>query len=447
MSETIDRVICGDCIDVLRTLDAESVHCCVTSPPYWGLRSYISEGEEQKQHELGLEETPDAYVARMVDVFREVRRVLRDDGTCWVNLGDSFASNFSGGKGRKAGTVPYNAINDEDKPARTMPPGLKPKDLVGIPWRVAFALQADGWWLRSDIVWAKPNPMPESVRDRPTCAHEYLFLLTKSARYFFDQEAVREAHKIAYSADGKSVGGRPCKSAPPGTSGNPGAFNDGYTQNAQFPANPSGRNIRSVWTVATKPFSAKKHGFEDVDHFATYPPALIEPCVKAGTSERGACPACGAPHERVVEKRATLEQGRRSLGYGVSTDAGGDTTNGHGGSTLHHDVTSHTLDWRPTCDCDAGEPVPCRVLDPFFGAGTTGVVAATLGRSYTGIELNPQYVEIAEQRIADALAGGPESLAARVAYQQQEIQGQQAMDLFEEPDGSAREPCEEPGTR
>ena len=320
---TTQRIIPGDCIEGLRTLPHASVHCCVTSPPYWGLRDYGHDGQ------IGLEATPDAYVARMVEVFREVRRVLRDDGTLWLNLGDSYC----GGGGyapdapcnqRRAEGESWGAMNafsvregEARKKARPgyTPPGLKAKDLVGIPWRVAFALQADGWWLRQDIIWAKPNPMPESVRDRCTKAHEYVFLLTKSERYFYDAEAVKEAF-----ADERQ--------------GNPGNYKNGYSGGAgrndgdtkgrawNEDGKATGRNRRSVWTVTTKPYSGA--------HFAVMPPDLVEPCIKAG------CPEGGT------------------------------------------------------------------VLDPFAGSGTTLAVAAELGRNAIGCEINPDYITLAEQRIAAA---------------------------------------------
>src|SRR5512145_3032195 len=184
-SRMTNRILRGDCRETLRTLDDGIARCCVTSPPYWRLRDY---GHEKQ---IGLEETPEAYVAELVRVFSEVRRILTDDGTLWLNLGDSYAGPMGGGQG-KNGRCAGRAAGAARMRVRTTAPGFKPKDLVGIPWRVAFALQASGWWLRSDVIWSKPNPMPESVRDRPTRSHEYVFLLTKSARYYWDPEAVRE---------------------------------------------------------------------------------------------------------------------------------------------------------------------------------------------------------------------------------------------------------------
>lgn len=313
------RVLQGDCRVVLASLPAESVHCCVTSPPYYGLRDYGVAGQ------IGLEPTPDAFIAQMVEVFREVRRVLRADGTLWLNLGDSYAATSAGvgnapsakstlttngGKGPKEGDK-YSAGNAGR--ARRIDPQAKPKDLLMIPARVALALQADGWWLRSDIIWSKPNPMPESVTDRPTSAHEHIFLLSKSERYFFDAEAVKEAVSPASLQRWGEGGTERVNPSPQGLKA------AGVRGENSCGVDPSGRNIRNVWTVATQPFSEA--------HFATFPPALIEPCIKAG------CPEGGT------------------------------------------------------------------VLDPFGGAGTTGLVADRLKRNAVLIELNPEYAEMARRRI------------------------------------------------
>ena len=345
---TTQLIIPGDCIAGMRTLPDGIAHCCVTSPPYWGLRDYGHDGQ------IGLEDTPEAYVARIADVFREVRRVLRDDGTLWLNLGDSYAGSW-GNQGRKETRGTQRAINgpmlqrlrsdsihddecclDEDclcpagedggiypdKKTRTGSwvndhPTLKAKDLVGIPWRVAFALQADGWWLRQDIIWHKPNPMPESVTDRCTKAHEYVFLLTKSQRYFYDAEAVSEA--VASSSVSRLQ--QPTLPEQAGSLRVPGKTNGPM----KAVGGTDTRNRRSVWTVTTKPYRGA--------HFATMPPDLVEPCIKAGSPEGGT------------------------------------------------------------------------VLDPFAGSGTTLAVAASLGRNAWGCELNPAYIALAEKRIADARSG------------------------------------------
>lgn len=323
-------ILTGCCLSLLAALPDKSVHTCITSPPYFGLRDYGIAGQ------LGLEHTPTEYVASMVAVFREVRRVLRDDGTLWLNLGDSYAPNWSSQRASGGGGLKAN-----DRERWTRIPGFKPKQLLGIPWRVAFALQDDGWTLRSDIIWSKPNPMPESVTDRPTKAHEYLFLLSKSETYHYDQGSIAEPvtastidrmsqttldqQKGSDRVPGKTNG--PMKAVLK-RSGNkqrrPGSERgcpEGSRANVcgSVPWEGTTRNKRTVWTVSTKPFSEA--------HFATYPPELIEPCILAG------CPAGGT------------------------------------------------------------------VLDPFFGAGTTGLVADRYGRHCIGIELNPEYVQIAERRL------------------------------------------------
>jgi len=329
------RIITGDCREVLASLPDRSVQCCITSPPYFGLRDYGIDGQ------IGLEQTPEAFVAEMVSVFREVRRVLRDDGTLWLNLGDSYAgagySNHQntggtqrddGGKQKhtrawREGSARADGDVREDGNIRRNRNGVgpvngcKPKDLIGIPWRVAFALQADGWYLRQDIIWHKPNPMPESVTDRCTKAHEYVFLLSKSERYYFDGDAIRQPHapkSLTHRGGGKAAGKTGQQDGlGKVASGNFGNWNKPRT------IDPRGANRRSVWTINTKPFKGA--------HFATFPTELVLPCVLAG------CPASGS------------------------------------------------------------------VLDPFNGAGTTGLVALSNGRNYIGIELNPEYVEITRQRL------------------------------------------------
>lgn len=470
----------GDVRSELAELPADSVHCVVTSPPYWGLRDYgtatwiggdegcdhmagagghlrdsvastrggankVAEaqaipykgrcgkcGAIREDNQLGLEPTPEAYVANMVEVFREVRRVLRPDGLLWLNLGDSYAGNPGGPQGSTGDRASRSFTGTMSGPQR-VPTGLKAKDLVGIPWRVALALQADGWFLRSDVIWHKPNPMPESVGDRPTKAHEYLFMLAKSARYFYDAEAIREPatsgpsdlRKMAEQRDrigGKNlfseddhlaassktrigrkraVGGRPMK--------RPAGWNDGSTEldrlgrykqpDRRWPrgwANgeershveldgrfeppegyeyqpQAGRSKRSVWTIATEPYKGA--------HFATFPRKLVEPPILASTSERGVCSSCGAPWLRIVELE-TL--GRVDNG---SVDAFVDLNNGRAGETA-----SETIGWRPGCD-HGGDPIPATVLDPFAGSGTTLVVAQQLSRRAIGIDISVEYLE------------------------------------------------------
>jgi len=263
------EVIEGDVREVLKTLDDESVQCVVTSPPYWGLRDYGVDDQ------LGLEATPEAYVANMVSVFQEVKRVLRKDGTVWLNLGDSYA----GGGGISGVPEDWDSIstNNREKYAQADDPkrnakkiGLKPKDLVGIPWRVALALQSDGWYLRSDIIWNKPNPMPESVTDRPTKSHEYIFLLTKSRKYYYDYEAIKEKNSPLTTERAKYHW------AKPDTKASQYQELNGLNRDEEYPISVDGkRNKRSVWKITTKPYKEA--------HFATFPEELPETCIKAGT--------------------------------------------------------------------------------------------------------------------------------------------------------------------
>jgi DNA modification methylase len=290
-------ILQGDCLDVLQTLPSESVHTCVTSPPYWGLRDYGVAGQ------IGLERTPKEYVAKMVAVFQEVRRVLRGDGTCWVNLGDTYAQNggpgWQGKNGQRADRR-FTATRDTVgmREAMRRPPGtLKPKDMVGIPWRVAFALRADGWYLRSDIIWYKPNPMPESVTDRPTKAHEYLFLLSKSERYAYDAEAIAEpvlTSRLVCGGNGKSWHDHKDDLV---------RGNRVDDQSKKFTAFDGKRNKRTVWTIPSAPFSDA--------HFATFPPDLIKPCILAG------CPVGGTVLDPFGGSGTTgmvaLELGRKAI--------------------------------------------------------------------------------------------------------------------------------------
>lgn len=339
----------------MQGLPEKSVNCCVTSPPYFGLRDYGHAGQ------IGLEKTPDEFVAKMVEVFREVRRVLRDDGTLWLNLGDSYAGSWGNAGGQNRGNGKQREItagsivkDQAERNGNFVPPaangfkasGIKPKDLIGIPWRVAFALQSDGWYLRQDIIWHKPNPMPESVRDRCTKAHEYIFMLSKSARYYYDADAIKTApseallKQVAEGYSGESTKGYAAGGAQDasgtktriienarkkidkqrGHGRRHDGFNGRWDSMTKAEQQMLGANKRDVWTIATKPFKGA--------HFATFPPDLIEPCILAGSKP-------------------------------------GDL-----------------------------------VLDPFGGAGTTGLVAARHGRRYILCELNADYAKMAEERIA-----------------------------------------------
>jgi DNA modification methylase len=365
----------GSTWDLARDLPDDSINCIVTSPPYWGLRDY---GMDEQ---FGLEETPEEYITKLVTLFAELRRALRDDGTLWLNLGDSYAG--SNGVGRNdtdpetlarratqygSGTGNGSAVGANK--SVTFDNTLPPKNLVGIPWRVALALQADGWYLRSDIIWHKPNPMPESVRDRPTKSHEYLFLLTKSARYWYDYEAIKEpatnrepgndkhrtkAGLVDYARKARDNFRRnnsKRKQAIPGQS-----------VGTHRPDRPDSdydilmRNKRSVWTIATQPYSGA--------HFAVFPPNLIEPCILAGCPEF-VCSTCGEPHTRI----------------------------------LVHDATgTHTVGWQHNCDCHSKTRSGV-VLDPFMGAGTTALVAIQHRRQWLGFELNQDYINLTHERLS-----------------------------------------------
>ena len=345
------QILQGDCRDVLKTLPDQSVNCCVTSPPYFGLRDYGTAtwegGDEECDHtigakdadnkavfservtrgersccvkcgakrvdsQIGLESTPDEFVSQLVSVFREVKRVLRDDGTLWLNLGDSYVGSANNGGSESKTMAGPQAATGKNLPSKRGE-GLKPKDLIGIPWRVAFALQADGWYLRQDIIWHKPNPMPESVTDRCTKAHEYVFLLSKSAKYWYDAGAVKEPHTSTPT---------PRRDATTTRAYQNNAQNTGvaYGDKQRTTYGDDGRNKRSVWTVPTRPYKGA--------HFATFPPDLIRPCILAG------CPVGGT------------------------------------------------------------------VLDCFGGSGTTGEVSEEEGRNSILIELNPEYVELEKKRTA-----------------------------------------------
>lgn len=369
----------GDVREQLATLPDDSVHCVVTSPPYWNLRDYQVSGQ------LGLETTPEEYIANMVDVFREVRRVLRFDGTCWINIGDSYAakpcldgSDFRDGRANCGKRLSGGGSAN-----------LKPKDLVGIPWMLAFALRADGWWLRQDIIWHKPAPMPESVTDRCTKAHEYIFLLTKSKDYFFDCEAIKEP--VSGGAHSRGTGTTP-------KSGQAGF---GTRNNDSFSAAVNGlvdtRNKRSVWTINTESYSGA--------HFACFPTKLVAPCILAGTSEHGVCASCGAPWQRLIEKDRVATRPGNDTKVGRVSDDEGSPYEGHSGSIVgnrdpqRHTTTTKTVGWEPTCGCECPDLRRPLVMDIFNGSGTTGQVARDCGCEYIGIELNPDYIALSKQRL------------------------------------------------
>lgn len=355
--------------------------------------------------EIGKEATPAEFVATMVEVFREVRRVLRNDATLWLNLGDSYASNWPCSRRNVVGNGSLASGKRADRAPR-MSDGLKEKDMIGIPWRVAFALQADGWYLRSDICWSKANPMPESVTDRPTSSHEHIFLLTKNARYFYDAEAIRmplkESSQVRLAQDIKGQAGSTRANGGTKSNGNMKAvggkqrghvrrhdgFSDRWDAMPKEEQQASGANARDVWTMATMPYKGS--------HYATFPPELPRRCIAAGTSARGCCEACGAPWTRI------LEQGEaRKVRWAPGPDKHTIAVGGKGATSAMHTGIIHdkiTTGWQPSCKCDAAV-IPCTVLDPFVGSGTTLAVAMEMGRASIGIDLDPMNETLMRRRI------------------------------------------------
>lgn len=410
-------------LDGLRGLADQSVHCIATSPPYWGLRNYGVPPQDweaieyapmpgvptvtipAQQVALGLEADPASFVAHVVQIFREARRVLRDDGVLWVNFGDSHLSKpyrsdnpQSCSKGHTQTQVPQSPMGViHNQRGTLLTTGLKPKDLVGIPWRIAFALQADGWTLRQDVIWAKGSCMPESVTDRCTKSHEYVFMFAKSQRYFFDHIAIREPAVATPGWAKQRLKGKntweynntDARKSVDVVQGGTNLETKGIVETGM-------RNKRSVWNINPKPYKGA--------HFAVWPEALVEPMILAGSSE-GCCATCGAPRQRIIERAQTgtedyagkwkdedaQSSGRRILARVRAARAAGNA----------HDAPFSqpiTKGWQDSCGCGA-KTIPCTVLDPFSGSGTTGAVARRLGRGYVGIDLNAEYLVLAKERI------------------------------------------------
>lgn len=383
-----NQILIGDCRTTMKELPDGCVHTCVTSPPYFGLRDYGHDSQ------IGLEETPSEFIESLVTVFAEVHRVLRDDGILWVNMGDSYAgswgaqsrenpgnqssSNLEGGSMLSARQIQSHPKRKNTGSLKNTP-GIKAKDVIGIPWMMAFALRDWGWYLRQEIIWHKPAPMPESVTDRCTKAHEQIFLLAKSPRYFFDAEAIKVT----------------------ATTGNNGSsFNNGKTNGTHSNvgkgerSNFSRRNKRSVWSVSHQGFKGA--------HFAVFPPKLIEPCILAGSPEK-CCSACGMPYQRVIEKERIPTRPGTDSKVNRASDDPDSPYESHSGMVVgnrdprRHVTATRTVGFEPGCECGA-ESSPGVVLDPFAGSGTTAQVAQDNGRDWIMCEANSEYVEMIRKR-------------------------------------------------
>jgi len=382
------RILVGNAPDVLADLEPASIHACVTSPPYYRLREYGDQAEwpeityapmpgiptltvPAQRCELGLEHELSSYVGHLVHVFRAVRRVLRPDGTLWLNLGDGWAS--AGKRGD-----PRSGFNGE-VPVMRIPTGVKRKDLIGVPWRVAFALQADGWWLRSEIVWNKPNALPDPTKDRVTRSHETVFHLAVNQNYFHDSHAIREAHSMRMQR-------RPSghKRRRTGSLILEHTWSGTVRDELGVDGHPLGRNARSVWSISTTPFEGA--------HFAVMPRALAERCVLASTSARGVCTSCGTPMAHVIDRRTWDQEGHElEVRSSIHVESIGE---------------EHIVGWERGCTCEVDALSPATVLDPFCGAATTGVVALSHGRTFVGIEISEEYALLSRERIAQEASQG-----------------------------------------
>lgn len=447
----------GDVRALLKTLDDESVHCCITSPPYFGLRSYLPEGHADKGLELGSERTLEEHIANMVNVFREVRRVLRKDGTCWINYGDVYASSVNGRSAADTKALGQDDRTFRDKPYSTVGGIFKPKDLMLAPQRLAIALHADGWFLRSQIPWIKRNCLPESINDRPATAIEYVFLLAKSARYFYDAEAVKRAasnstharlaQDVASQAGSlRANGGRKTNGPMKAVIGRPklAAAGSGIRANESYESVMSGevlpaRNFRNTdlffdsletpWGLVSggdgRPLAldVPAAAYRDA-HTATFPVGLVDPLIRAGTSEKGVCVTCGAPWRRIVEAGEADLEHQRACGGDVAGAYDGVSTKNYAAARVQDASATKarilegmkeriTVGWEPTCKCAAHDPVPAILLDIFCGSGTLPMVAARLGRRAIGLELNAADVEMAANRINEDWMGEEERKRSR----------------------------------
>jgi DNA modification methylase len=405
------RVIVGDCLTELALIPTASVHCCVTSPPYLWLRDYevaptawpeVSFAPiiglpaitvPAQTEALGLERDIWSFIGHCVLVFRELRRVLRSDATLWLNMGDSYASGGRGGGGsfmEERGDASWkqkSTINGWRQP----PSGFNRKDMLGIPWRLALAMQADGWVLRSENIWSKPNCMPESAEDRPTKAHEHVFLFSPSDDYYYDRDAIIEPVTGGAHTRGGGVGG---KTVPPGHDLQ-GRMRQNERYGRAIRELVTHRNKRTVWNIPTEPFKGT--------HYATFPRELARTCILAGSSAAGCCSLCRAPlRRRVLIEGATFKErtaGRERSGYAAATLGGAPHSFAVRGSHGHISRVRKTVGWDPTCSC-AAVVVPCTVIDPFAGAGTVGVVAIETGRNALLIEVSEPYAISARRRLA-----------------------------------------------
>jgi len=415
MDRFINQIVCGDAKDVLSQIPDCSVHCCITSPPYYRLRRYSGEqsriwnGDSSCKHqwvsyiqkgitggkksskvqikgkenfqivldnkykycsrcdawygELGQEPTPELYVQHLVEIFREVKRVLRKDGTLWLIIGDTYA-----------GTQ--------------FRPNIKPRDLIGIPWMVAFALRNDGWHLRQDIIWSKTNPMPESIANRCTRSHEYIFLLTKCLRYYYDNEAIKEPSKYIWNSAQSSFA-KPGEKEQNIIVQQNMRIHGGDTHHPDREQNT--RNKRSVWNISTQP----RKEF----HFATFPDKLVHTCILAGTSEKGCCTQCGSPYKRIVDKnRVSTRPAYNSKTYNCHPQKFGNR------DPKRHITLTTTAGWKKSCKCNSNDISQCVVLDPFGGAGITASIAQILGRNFIHIDISQEYCDVAQKRINNSSA-------------------------------------------